>query len=152
LKKRDDLAKYLDRCSEDELIEEVLLPLFRQLGFHRITAGGHKDKALEYGKDVWMKYVLPTQHVLYFGLQAKKDKLDASGVTGRHRSVQNECVNTAIPSDIDEPYETITVSRANPPNCVDSLEPPIVTEKPMLECLRMKSIQSVVAKLSAPRI
>jgi hypothetical protein len=26
-----------------------------------------------------MKYVLPTQHVLYFGLQAKKDKLDASG-------------------------------------------------------------------------
>lgn len=79
LKKREDLTKYLDRCSEDELIEEVLLPLFRQLGFHRITAGGHKDKALEYGKDVWMKYVLPTQHVLYFGLQAKKDKLDASG-------------------------------------------------------------------------
>ncbi len=79
LKKRDDLTKYLDRCSEDELIEEVLLPLFRQLGFHRITAGGHKDKALEYGKDVWMKYVLPTQHVLYFGLQAKKDKLDAAG-------------------------------------------------------------------------
>jgi hypothetical protein len=28
-----------------------------------------------------MKYVLPTQHVLYFGLQAKKDKLDASGDT-----------------------------------------------------------------------
>lgn len=26
-----------------------------------------------------MKYVLPTQHVLYFGLQAKKDKLDAAG-------------------------------------------------------------------------
>lgn len=81
MKKRDDLTKYLDRCSEDELIEEVLLPLFRQLGFHRITAGGHKDKALEYGKDIWMRYVLPTQHVLYFGLQAKKDKLDAAGDT-----------------------------------------------------------------------
>ncbi len=40
---------------------------------------GHKDKALKYGKDVWMKYVLPTTHVLYFGLQAKKGKLDASG-------------------------------------------------------------------------
>jgi hypothetical protein len=79
LKRRDDLTKYLDCCSEDELIEDVLLPLFRQLGFHRITAGGHKDKALEYGKDIWMKYALPTQHVLYFGLQAKKDKLDASG-------------------------------------------------------------------------
>jgi hypothetical protein len=58
----------------------VLLPLFRQLGFHRITAAGHKDKALEYGKDVWMKYTLPTLHVLYFGIQAKKGKLDAAGV------------------------------------------------------------------------
>lgn len=26
-----------------------------------------------------MRYVLPTQHVLYFGIQAKKGKLDASG-------------------------------------------------------------------------
>lgn len=79
LRKRDELVRYLEGASEDALIEEILLPLFRQLGFHRITAGGHKDKALEYGKDIWMKYVLPTQHVLYFGLQAKKDKLDASG-------------------------------------------------------------------------
>jgi hypothetical protein len=79
MKKRDELTKFLEHCSEDELIEEVLLPLFRQLGFHRITVGGHKDKALEYGKDIWMRHVLPTQHVLYFGLQAKRDKLDASG-------------------------------------------------------------------------
>jgi hypothetical protein len=81
LEKRDQLLAYLDTCSEDEFIEEVLLPLFRQLGFHRITAAGHKDKALEYGKDVWMKYTLPTQHVLYFGIQAKRGKLDSSGVT-----------------------------------------------------------------------
>lgn len=80
-KRRSDLAAFLDTCSEDELIEEVLLPLFRQLGFHRITAAGHKDKALEYGKDIWMRYTLPTQHYLYFGIQAKKGKLDASGVT-----------------------------------------------------------------------
>jgi hypothetical protein len=51
----------------------------RQLGFHRITAAGHKDKALEYGKDIWMKYKLPTMHTLYFGIRAKKDKLDAAG-------------------------------------------------------------------------
>ena len=81
LERRDQLLAYLEICSEDELIEEVLLPLFRQLGFHRITAAGHKDKALEYGKDVWMRYTLPTQHVLYFGIQAKKGKLDSSGVT-----------------------------------------------------------------------
>src|SRR5690606_27092250 len=79
VERKDRLLKYLDEASEDELIERVLLPLFRQLGFHRITAAGHKDKALEYGKDIWMRYVLPTQHVLYFGLQAKKGKIDSAG-------------------------------------------------------------------------
>lgn len=81
IKKREQLIAYLDGASEDAMIEEVLLPLFRQLGFHRVTAAGHKDKALEYGKDLWMKFTLPTQHVLYFGIQAKKGKLDASGVS-----------------------------------------------------------------------
>ncbi|WP_245814090.1 hypothetical protein [Rhodococcus marinonascens] len=81
LSRRANLAAYLDVCSEDELIEDVLLPLFRQLGFHRTTAAGHKDKALEYGKDIWMRYTLPTQHVIYFGLQAKRGKIDSSGVT-----------------------------------------------------------------------
>lgn len=81
LERRDQLRACLEKASEDELIEDVLLPLFRQLGFHRVTATGHKDKALEYGKDIWMKFTLPTQHVLYFGLQAKKGKLDASGTS-----------------------------------------------------------------------
>lgn len=81
IKRREQLTAFLDKASEDNLIEEVLLPLFRQLGFHRITAAGHKDKALEYGKDIWMKYTLPTQHVLYFGIQAKKGKLDAAGAS-----------------------------------------------------------------------
>ena len=81
VKRRLKLASYLDTCSEDDLIEQILLPLLRQLGFHRISAAGHKDKALEYGKDVWMRYVLPTQHVLYFGIQAKRGKLDSSGVS-----------------------------------------------------------------------
>ncbi len=79
--KREQLTTYLDNASEDEIIGQVLLPLFRQLGFHRVTASGHEDKALEYGKDVWMKYTLPTQHVLYFGIQVKKGKIDASGVS-----------------------------------------------------------------------
>ncbi len=81
LQKREQLVTFLDKASEDDLIEEVLLPLFRQLGFHRVTAAGHQDKALEYGKDVWMKFTLPTLHVLYFGIQAKKGRLDSSGTT-----------------------------------------------------------------------
>jgi len=81
LKKHEQLIKYLEHTSEDELIDEVLMPLFRQLGFHRITVAGHKDKALEYGKDIRMKFTLPTTHVLYFGIQVKKGKLDSSGVS-----------------------------------------------------------------------
>ena len=81
IERRAKLSGYLDKCSEDALIEELLLPMFRQLGFHRIEVTGHKDKALEYGKDIWMRYVLPTQHTLYFGVQVKKGKLDAAGMT-----------------------------------------------------------------------
>lgn len=94
--RRQLLAAYLDHCSEDNLIEEVLLPLFRQLGYHRVTAAGHRDKALEYGKDVWMRYTLPTQHVLYFGIQAKKGKLDASGVTKSGNANMAEIYNQAL--------------------------------------------------------
>lgn len=79
--KRNLLIAYLDLCSEDELIEEILLPMFRHFGYQRITSVGHKDKALEYGKDVWMRFKLPTEHTLYFGIQAKKGKLDSAGAT-----------------------------------------------------------------------
>ncbi|KHH89273.1 hypothetical protein PU46_23450, partial [Escherichia coli] len=96
IKRRTLLTAFLDTCSEDELIEEVLLPLFRQLGFHRITAAGHKDRALEYGKDIWMKFTLPTQHVLYFGIQVKKGKLDASGVSKSTNSNVAEIHNQVL--------------------------------------------------------
>ncbi|QOW01446.1 MULTISPECIES: hypothetical protein [Rhodococcus] len=96
VQRREALAQFLDHCSEDELIEEVLVPLFRQLGFQRITAAGHKDKSLEYGKDVWMRYTLPTQHFLYFGIQAKKGKLDASGVTRTGNANVAEIHNQAL--------------------------------------------------------
>jgi len=94
--RRDQLAAYLVAASEDALIEEVLLPLFRQMGFHRVTAAGPKDKALEYGKDVWMKFTLPTRHVLYFGLQAKKGKLDAAGMTKGENANIAEIHNQAV--------------------------------------------------------
>lgn len=78
---RDLLAAYLDAASEDDIIEHVVIPTFRHLGFKRITAAGHRDKALEYGKDIWMKFVLPTKHVIYFGAQVKREKLDSAGKT-----------------------------------------------------------------------
>lgn len=95
-KRREDLARFLTTCSEDQLIEEILLPLFRQLGFHRITAAGHKDKALEYGKDVWMRFTLPTQNRLYFGIQAKKGKIDSAGVTKTSNANVAELLNQTL--------------------------------------------------------
>jgi len=92
---RKSLSDYMDKISEDELIEEILLPLFRQLGFQRITAAGHKDKALEYGKDIWMKFMLPTTHILYFGIQVKKGKLDSSGMSKANNSNIAEIYNQA---------------------------------------------------------
>lgn len=89
-------AAYLDRVSEDDFIADVLLPLFRHLGFHRVTVAGHKDKALEYGKDLWMKFTLPTQHVLYFGIQAKKDKLDSAGTARARNANIAEIQNQAL--------------------------------------------------------
>lgn len=103
MEKKQQLVAYLAKCSEDELIEDVLLPLFRQLGFHRITAAGHKDKALEYGKDVWMKYTLPTLHVLYFGIQAKKGKLDASGVSKSNVAEIHNQVTMMLGHEIFDP-------------------------------------------------
>lgn len=79
LSRRRQIAAFLDTASEDEFIEKLLVPLFRQLGFLRVTATGHRDKALEYGKDLWMKYQLPTGHFIYFSAQVKKDKIDAAG-------------------------------------------------------------------------
>lgn len=95
-KKKTLLTKFLDRISEDQIIEEILLPLLRHLGFHRITVAGHKDKALEYGKDIWMKYVLPTQHVLYFGIQVKKGKLDSAGASKGTNTNMAEIHNQAL--------------------------------------------------------
>lgn len=101
--RRQQLEGYLTKCSEDELIEEVLLPLFRQMGFHRITAAGHKDKALEYGKDVWMKFTLPTQHVLYFGIQAKKGKIDAAGLSTTNIAEIHNQVTMMLGHEIFDP-------------------------------------------------
>ncbi|MFV8751944.1 hypothetical protein ACNOYE_15470 [Nannocystaceae bacterium ST9] len=75
----DSWTARLNTLTEDELIELVLCPLFGRLHFQRITPTGHEDKALEYGKDLWMRYRLPTGHFLYFGIQAKRGKLDAAG-------------------------------------------------------------------------
>jgi len=81
---RQKLADFLDKASEDEFTEKVLVPLFQRLGFHRVSPTGHAEKALEFGKDLWMKYQLPTSHWIYFCAQIKKDKIDSSAAGGNN--------------------------------------------------------------------
>jgi hypothetical protein len=76
---RGQFEAFLDSGSEDQITEALLVPLFQHLGFQRISVAGHKDKRLEYGTDLWMKFTLPTKHGLFFGCQVKKDKIDATG-------------------------------------------------------------------------
>lgn len=82
IKQRKKLILFLDSASEDEFTERLLVPFFQRLGFHRVSASGHKEKSLEFGKDLWMRYQLPTGHWLYFCAQIKRDKIDASGAGG----------------------------------------------------------------------
>jgi len=63
---RQQIADFLDTASEDDFTEKVLVPLFQRLGFHRVSPSGHAEKTLEFGKDLWMKYQLPTSHWIYF--------------------------------------------------------------------------------------
>jgi hypothetical protein len=79
MKLRVQFEAFLGTGTEDQITEELLVPLFQHLGFQRISVTGHKDKRLEYGTDLWMKYTLPTKHGLFFGCQVKKEKIDATG-------------------------------------------------------------------------
>lgn len=82
IEQRKALASFLDSASEDEFTETMLVPFFQRLGFQRVSTAGHKDKTNEFGKDLWMKYQLPTGHWIYFCAQIKRDKLDSSGSGG----------------------------------------------------------------------
>lgn len=108
LRRRTRLESFVASASEDELTEKVLVPLFQALAFQRISVAGHKDKALEYGKDVWMKHRLPTGHWLYFGLQVKRGKIDAAArsnnenVAEIHRQITMMLNNPIFDPDINK--------------------------------------------------
>ena len=77
-RRRDQLLHYLKDADEDEFTEHVVVPLFQFLGYSRVTQKGHREKTNEFGKDLWMKLGIPSDHVLYFGAQVKIDRIHAS--------------------------------------------------------------------------
>jgi hypothetical protein len=67
-----ELQRFFKIADEDTLIDILLVPIMRKLGFSCVLAKGHKDKSLEYGQDLrGFKLQLPTGHWLYFAAQVK---------------------------------------------------------------------------------
>jgi len=105
---RQKLTEFLNSASEDDFIEKVLVPLFQRLGFKRVSPSGHTDKSNEFGKDMWMKYQLPTSHWIYFCAQVKKDKIDSNNASGA-KNVAN--VLTQAKMAIDHPIHDPEINR-----------------------------------------
>jgi hypothetical protein len=95
LERKERWVRYFDEASEDEFTEKVLVPLLLQCGFRRISVAGHEDKAQEFGKDIWMKFQLPTAHFIYFAVQVKKGKIDAAAKSKGHHENVAEILNQA---------------------------------------------------------
>lgn len=85
-KRKGELLVYLESATEDEFTEHVVVPLFQHLGYSRVKLKGHHEKTHEFGKDLWMKFALPSDHILYFGAQVKVERIHAStaGEPGRN--------------------------------------------------------------------
>ena len=97
---RKKVAAFLESASEDEFTEKLLVPLFQRLGFYRVSPAGHKEKTLEFGKDLWMKYQLPTGHWLYFCAQVKRGKIDSGGASGSSNAAN---ILTQVKMALDHP-------------------------------------------------
>lgn len=95
------LRKYMAECSEDEFIEDILIPTLRQLGFERVRAKGHEERILEYGMDIrGLKYRLPTGHYLYFAGQVKRGRIHAASQKAKNVSTILAQLRMMYDSDI----------------------------------------------------
>ena len=101
---KQDLENFMDTATEDEFTDQLIVPLFRQLRFRRIAVAGHSDRSLEFGKDLWMKYRLPTDQYLYFGAQVKREKLDSrAGSVSKNIATVLDQVRMALKDPIWDP-------------------------------------------------
>lgn len=108
IEQRQKLTTFLDSASEDEFIEKILVPLFQRMGYRRVTPAGHSDRSLEYGKDLWMKYQLPTGHWIYFCAQVKKGRIDSNNASAQ-KNVAN--ILTQARMAVDHPIHDPEINR-----------------------------------------
>lgn len=100
---KDQLETFLQKSSEDDFINILLIPLLRHIGFSTAEAKGHRDKTLEFGQDVQrMKIQLPTGHWLYFSAQVKKGDIK-SGMSEHDKNVEKILTQTQMQLEWEMP-------------------------------------------------
>lgn len=120
-KHRQELAAYLDRCGEDDLNEQVLLPSFANSVF-RLLRLGHKDKALNTARTCGCatRSRLSTSSTL---ASSQEGKFDASGVTkldnGNVAEIHNQALMMLAHEIFDRQRMLVDQAGATRPEDVD---------------------------------
>ena len=100
---KEQLITFLQKASEDDFTNILLIPLLRHIGFKTAEAKGHRDKTLEFGQDVQrMKIQLPTGHWLYFSAQVKKGDVKA-GTETQEQNVEKVLTQTQMQLEWEMP-------------------------------------------------
>jgi len=100
---KEQLISFLQKASEDDFTNILLIPLLRHIGFKTAEAKGHRDKTLEFGQDVQrMKIQLSTGHWLYFSAQVKKGDIKA-GTNSQEQNVENVLTQTQMQLEWEMP-------------------------------------------------
>lgn len=100
---KEQLITFLQKASEDDFTNILLIPLLRHIGFKTAEAKGHRDKTLEFGQDIQrMKIQLPTGHWLYFSAQVKKGDIKA-GTETQDQNVERVLTQTQMQLEWEMP-------------------------------------------------
>ena len=69
----------------------------------------------------------------------------------RHHRIQNKCVDTAIPRDVNEPDQLLQTTTTHPTETeAINLGPPVINQDSMLEALGMKGVDLGIPERSTP--
>ncbi len=72
LLKNELLIEFFDSANEEDFTLLFLVPLFKRMGFEKVTPKKHTEHIMEYGQDIKiMRLRIPTGHFLYFVCQVK---------------------------------------------------------------------------------
>jgi hypothetical protein len=111
---RNAIVEYLDQVSEDDFIQDVIIPFFNVLGFDTFQHLQHGPG--EHGKDiVFRKYFSPIYDFEYIAVQAKAVKITTTNlhqmVTQLTRAKLNPIIGTTNSIQLKPNYAILMCAR-----------------------------------------